>query len=111
MNRVLKYTFLGLSAIILIVTLFTFWAINQLKNSEAYQVAIKQIGSMPIIQKATGEVEGYGWYVEGFVKENSLIDSASFLLTVKGKRENIDILCLMGKDENKQWIVKEYKIL
>lgn len=111
MSKILKYILLGLLSLTLVVVFFAVWAVNQLKNSEAYKVAINQINSMSAIQEATGGIEGYGWYVEGFVKENSQTDSANFLLTVKGRKKDIDILCLMGKNEDKQWIIKEHKVL
>lgn len=111
MSKILKFILLGLLSLTLIVILFAAWGMNQLKNSEAYKVAINQINSMPTVQEATGGIDGYGWYIEGFVKENSQTDSANFLLTVKGRKKDIDILCLMGKNEDGQWIVKNYKVL
>jgi Tfp pilus assembly protein PilO len=40
-----------------------------------------------------------GWYVEGFVRQQSLRDTANFLLRIEGKHHDIKVFCQMGKDE------------
>lgn len=111
MSKIIKFIIIGLISLTLIVVVFSLWAVNQLKDSDAYKTAINQLSSNAEIQAATGGIESYGWYVEGFVKENSQLDSANFLLTIKGREKNVEVLCFMGKDENEQWTIKEHRVL
>lgn len=111
MNQSLKLILLGLTAISLIVLIFSAWIVYQLKESEAYRVAVQQLSTEPEIQRSTGGIEDVGWYVEGFVRQQSLRDTANFVLSLKGEQQDIKVFCLMGKDEKNQWAVRSFRIL
>ncbi|WPP48103.1 hypothetical protein [Catalinimonas niigatensis] len=111
MKNYLKYSLLGLFTLTLVVVVFSVWVIGQLKSSGAYKVATEQLTSDDVILEATGGVKEYGWYVSGFIRQNSQLDSANLLLTVYGYDKNIKILCLMGKNENRQWALKDHRLL
>lgn len=110
MKNYLKYILLGLFTLTLIVIIFSVLVIGQIKTSEAYKVATEQLASDEIIIEATGGIKEYGWYVEGFIKQTSQIDSANLLLTAEGYEKPIKVFCLMGKNEKGQWVLKDYRV-
>jgi len=111
MNQFFKLMLLGLAAITLIVLIFSAWVVYQLRDSEAYQAAVQQLITKSEIQRSTGGIEELGWYVEGFVRQQSLRDTANFILWIEGKHQDVEVFCQMGKDENSRWALKGFRIL
>jgi len=107
MNQYFKLILLGLAAITLIVMNFLAWVVYQLKESEANQEAMQQLVTGHEIQKSTGGIEEVGWYVEGFVRQQSIRDTANFILWIEGKHQDVEVFCHMGKDENSRWTLKD----
>lgn len=111
MNQYFKLMLLGLAIITFIVLIFSAWVVYQLKESEAYQAAEQQLVTEHEIQKSTGGIEEVGWYVEGFVTQQSLRDTANFILWIEGKHQDVEVFCQMGKNENSRWTLTDFRIL
>lgn len=80
-----------------------------MKESNPYKAATEYIENSKEIEKYTGKVKGYGWLVGGQSEEMQYEGSAFYNITVKGEKDNIDILIRLEKD-SLGWKVLDYNL-
>jgi len=101
--------------LLLVVVVFAFCVvlfvsiIGLLKNTSAYDAAIKAIEQNSEIRTRTGGIKGYGWLPAGRISTMNGEGTAVFEIEVQGVQKNISVSVYLEKHANEEWQVLEIR--
>ncbi|MFK8008399.1 MAG: RDD family protein [Saprospiraceae bacterium] len=95
---------IGLIFLLLLTGLFF-----SMKNSEAYETAIREIEKNEEVLLESGRINGYGYFPIGGINVSNGIGNADFEIKVYGDKKNLGVSVRLKKERGGEWELVELK--
>ncbi|KOS05915.1 hypothetical protein AM493_07625 [Flavobacterium akiainvivens] len=109
-KKTIKILSIVIPAVLLAATGFVFLVMGIIKNTDAYQTAVREIKNNKEVIEATGGVEGFGVFPTGSVQTSNDSGSAQLSITVKGTQHDAEVYVELTKDPVQDWQVTRLEV-
>jgi hypothetical protein len=99
-------------AIAIVATLFIslfFGITSAMKNDESYRTAIAHIELSEETRSIVGDIDGFGFFVQGSVSYTGGHGRARYVIRVLGERRTVDVWILLERETGGDWAVVDYR--
>lgn len=96
-------------SIIVIGAVLMFLTGSLMKKSDAYKTAVESIKQDANVQKQTGGIKDFGYFVTGQIKTVNDAGEANLSIKVEGQKEDVTVFVYLTKD-NAGWHTQEMNI-
>ncbi|MES2485234.1 MAG: cytochrome c oxidase assembly factor Coa1 family protein [Bacteroidota bacterium] len=96
--------------VIIGISLFVYFVMNVLKNSDAYATALKEITTNKQVKEKTGGIIGFDSFPSGTISTTNGSGTAHFEIGIDGRDKDVEVSVDLSKDSGNDWKVDNLEI-